>query len=322
MAAKVENIVPAKRVVAISFFVDLIDVAINLTVMVLTGSAVLLAESLQGISDLFSVTFVMIGVRRSQKLRDRFHQFGYGRELYFWALLSALAFLFASGIPSLLFGLRRVFAPEPLENMALAYIVLSIAIVTNGYSLFVSSKRLLGGAKLADLPLTFWKSPRVETKVTFVRDLMGASAASVGIVSLFLFALTGNQVFDGIGAALIGVILIVFALLLALGVHDLIIGRSAPIGVQIKIRKIIRSHNEVRKILDFKTMYAGPDTILVSAEIGVVQAMTAKRIEDLVDKIQDEIELSVPEVRFVDLQVEKSEASKKERLRERPPSDY
>ena len=45
------------------------------------------------------------------------------------------------------------------------------------------------------------------TKNTFVLDLMGMSAALLGLVALILYQLTGELRFDGVGAMGIGIVL-------------------------------------------------------------------------------------------------------------------
>ena len=44
--------ISSKRAILTSFLVDLGDIALNVTVMIITGSVVLLAEALEGGSDL------------------------------------------------------------------------------------------------------------------------------------------------------------------------------------------------------------------------------------------------------------------------------
>ena len=61
------------RVVATSTFVSLFDVALNIFVAMITGSAVMLAQALQGLSDLVTGGILFFGVRRSKRTADRRH---------------------------------------------------------------------------------------------------------------------------------------------------------------------------------------------------------------------------------------------------------
>jgi len=312
----------AKRVVATSFAVHFVDLLINATVAVLTGSAVLLAESLQAVSDIASTAFLYIGVLRSRKPRDGVHQYGHGRELYFWTLMTSLVMLLASGIPSFILGLKRVLNPEPVSNVSLAYLVLTVAFFTNLYSFRMSFKRLMGGKRKLGMVSAFMRTPRVETKASFVLDSVAALAAISGLLSLAVFGLTGETRFDGVGAMLIGLFTIALSILLVMGVRDFLLGRRASPSAEKKIRLAIKEFPKVKKIIDLKTMYIGPDTILVSTEIYLKKALSALEVEKLVEALQEGIEKRVPEARFVQIQVETPKGGKKARMVEKKVEEY
>jgi divalent metal cation (Fe/Co/Zn/Cd) transporter len=185
----------AKRVVWTSFLVDALDIALNLVIMLVTGSVVMLAEMFQGISDLLASGFLLIGLRRSKK------------EIYLWTALSALSMLLLAASLSFYYGLQRFLQPEEIESIALAYIALVIAATSNGYAFYVSVKRLIEGRKSKNVIKAYNASKKIMTRNTFVLDLMGMSAALVGLMALILYQLTGELRYDGIGAMAIGVIL-------------------------------------------------------------------------------------------------------------------
>ncbi|HET6622802.1 MAG TPA: cation transporter, partial [Candidatus Saccharimonadales bacterium] len=117
------------EVVAVSFSVSFIDVIINLAVALLTGSAVMLAQMFQGLSDLITAAFLYHGVRVSKRGRDERHDFGYGREVYFWVMVSAFFMFFGTGLLSFYFGYRQFSQPEHVSNGWLALVVLGIVLV-------------------------------------------------------------------------------------------------------------------------------------------------------------------------------------------------
>src|SRR5688572_15433053 len=201
--------ISARRAVLTSFFVDALDIALNLVVMSMTGSVVMLAELFQGAADLISSGFLLVGLRRPRK------------EIYFWTLLSALSMLLLASTLSFYFGLQRFLKPEAIENIGLAYAALLIAASSNGYAFYVSVKRILDGRKLSKLARTFASSSRIMTKNTFVLDLMGMSAALIGFVALILYQLTGEQRFDGFGAMGIGVVLAFLSIHLILDIRKM-----------------------------------------------------------------------------------------------------
>jgi divalent metal cation (Fe/Co/Zn/Cd) transporter len=201
--------ISARRVVITSFFVDVLDIALNLAVMTITGSVVMLAELFQGVADLISSGFLLVGLRRSRK------------EIYFWTLSSALSMLLLASTLSFYFGLQRFLQPKAIENILLAYAALLFAACSNGYAFYVSAKRILDGRKPSALARTFASSSRIMTKNTFVLDLMGMSAALVGFIALILYQFVGERRFDGLGAMGIGVVLAFLSIDLILDIRKM-----------------------------------------------------------------------------------------------------
>lgn len=284
--------------------VDILDVLLNVVVFLLTGSVVMVAEALEGLADLVSSGLLLIGLRRAKRIPDSTHPFGYGRELYFWTLIAALfMFVFTSGL-SIYFGWQRLSHPEPIENLQLAYVVLTFAILTNGYAFSLSFRRLLGERNPAHVWRIFIRTTLVETKTTFVLDLMGTTAAVLGLFSLALFGFTGDLRFDGLGAIIIGVVLAILAFSLLLTIKDLLIGIGASEEVQKQIKKAALEVKGVEGVLDLRTMLVGPEKLLVNIEVHLVDKLTTAEIEKLVDKIKENVGEAVPTVQHIQVELE------------------
>ncbi len=227
--------IPAKKVILTSFIVDLFDVISSLVVTFLSGSVVMLSQALEGMSDLLASGLLIIGLARSTRASDKNHPFGHGRELYFWTLISSLVMLSVTATLSIYFGWKRFLNPEPLSNINLAYLLLAITIGTNGYALWLSIKRLSFKEPKWKIWSVFSNSPLVETKATFVLDLMGTFSSILGLLALLGYKILGDERLDGLGAILIGAMLAIFALLLIISVKDLLVGRSVSYKVKLKI---------------------------------------------------------------------------------------
>src|SRR5918995_5989138 len=121
--------VSERRVLVTTFWVDLLDVALNLVVAILTGSVVMLAEFFQGLADLTAAAFLLVGHKRSKKRPDKRHPFGYGKEVYFWTLISAVVMMTFTATASFYFGLMRFLEPEEISYIGLGYGTLAITLV-------------------------------------------------------------------------------------------------------------------------------------------------------------------------------------------------
>ena len=309
--------VTTKRALLTSFAVDLLDVVMNVVVAVLTGSAVMLAEAMEGLADLSSVGLLLVGHKRSSRRADRNYQFGYGKELYFWALLSAVLILLVTATLSFYFGLDKFLHPQPIEWTGLAYGVLVIAVATNGYAFSVSARLLLGGRRFARLPRTFFESSLLAPKTTVVLDTMGTLAAVFGLGSLVIYGLTGDSRFDGVGAMIIGVTLAGFAMILLDGVRGLITGRSVPRLLARDIRAAALKVPGVLGVLDLRTMILGANSTLVNLDVHLADDLTTDEIEVIIDKVKNEVGRAVPGYTHVQVEPETPDAKVSKRAKHR-----
>lgn len=299
-----EKKISAKTVLVASFLVDILDIILSVFVAFVTGSVIMLTEALEGVSDLTSSGLLLIGLKRSSQRADKSHPFGYGREIYFWTLLAALVMFGVTSTVSVYFGWQRIVNPHPVDNLYLAQIVLLIAFFSNGYAFFLSYKRLLKKRSFRQIVRIFYKSSLVETKTTFILDLMGTIASFLGMLALLIYRITGDIRFDGIGAIVIGVTLAFLALFLVMGIRDLLVGRSASIETEAKIKKAALLVEEVNDVLDLKTLHVGSEKLLVNLEVHMKNDLDTDEIERLMDEIKEKIQQEVPSVKYIQVELE------------------
>lgn len=292
------------RVVATSLSVSVSDVVLNFIVAFFTGSAVMLAQGLQGLSDLITGGILFLGVRRSHRVADSDYHFGYGREVFFWVVLAGvLMFLGTSGL-SVYFGWHQVINPQPVENVWLAFLMLTIGFGMNAYAFSLSLKRLrrLHGG------ISWWhqllRSSVVETKATFLIDFLGTFAAFLGFVALLVYAWSGNPLFDGLGSIAIGVIMMLGAILLIRDARDLLVGRAVDGRLTERIIDAADSVDGIDSVLDLRTMYIGSAKILVILEVHMPDELTTDQIEQIIDKVKQVVQTNVPEVHHIQVEVE------------------
>ena len=95
---------------------------------VVTGSAAMLAESIHSVADTSNQGLLLLGGRRAQRVADDRHQFGYGRERYFWAFVVALVLFSLGGLFAIYEGVEKLRHPHELASPAIAAGILSAAL--------------------------------------------------------------------------------------------------------------------------------------------------------------------------------------------------
>ena len=83
----------------------------------LTGSSAMLAEGIHSLVDTSNEAVLIVGVRRARRPPDDLHQFGHGKEIYFWTLVVAVLLFAIGGGLAFYEGLTHFVDPHPIDNV-------------------------------------------------------------------------------------------------------------------------------------------------------------------------------------------------------------
>lgn len=192
----------------------------------ITGSSSMLAEAVHSVADTSNQGLLLFGQREARKEPDSLHQFGYGRSRYFYSFVVALVLFSLGSIFALYEGYHKISHPAPLTSPLVAIVILVVAIGLESFSFrtaMVESRPLKGKS-------SWWQFIRRSRSPELPVVLLEDTGALIGLVfalaGVGLTVLTDNPVWDGIGTALIGVLLGVIAVILMVEMHSLLIGEG------------------------------------------------------------------------------------------------
>ena len=264
-----------------------------------SGSASMLAEAIHSVADAGNQLLLLLGGRLAKKEATPDHPFGYGRERYVWAFIVALVLFSVGGLFSISEGISKIQHPHELEMWWLPLVVLAIAIVLESLSLRTAIKeanQVRGKARWWDF-IRKAKSP--ELPVILLEDL----AALLGLVFAFaavgLTALTGNPLFDAIGTLAIGVLLIGVAIILAIEMKSLLIGEGATREDHATIQRVLNANTGVESVIHMKTLYLGPDELMVAAKIAFPPHSDIEHIATTINDLESTLRAEVPHARVI-----------------------
>jgi len=233
---------------------------------ILTGSSAMLSEGIHSLVDTSNEAVLIIGVRRSRRAPDDLHQFGHGKEIYFWTLVVAVLLFAVGGGLAIFEGVTHLLDPHPLDDPLASYIVLAVSFVLEAASSVVAIREL-------DIPdgTGLWRAV-IETKdASVLAVLVENSAAMVGLVLAFFGVvatqLTGNPRFDALGSVAVGVVLTAVAVFLAAESRALLIGESASGPLVDLARDVMERDADVIGIESLRTMHLGPNHIVLTARV-------------------------------------------------------
>lgn len=289
--------ISSRRVVVVSFIVDILDVVTNLVVGMITGSAVVFAEMAQGLADAIGSALLVVGERRAGRPRDRAHPFGYAREAYFWGLLSAVTMLVVGAGFSGWRGYRQLVDREPLEHIWLAVAVLSVAIVTNSYAVTLSARKLISEHGSLRDALGGFTRPLV--KNALLRDVIGTSTSIVGLLALLLYQGLGLVVFDALGAIAAAIMMTGAALFLISQARALIAGRAIPVDDLQRVRQAIEATTNVDGVNQLAVIHAGASEVVVDADLELADDLETSQVEAVLDAVEKHVREVLPETERV-----------------------
>jgi divalent metal cation (Fe/Co/Zn/Cd) transporter len=182
-----------------------------------------------------------------------------------------------------------------------AFAVLVIAFVLESVSLRRALRQVLGSARRYRISATTFLEETTDTTVRAVT--FEDSAALVGLVlaaiGLGLTEVTGNSLWDGLSSVLIGVLLVGVAWSLAKANLSLLVGRSAPLGIDAVLRRELESLPQVNAVPVFVTTVMGPRRLLVAAKVEFQDGCTTDDVERAADEAERRLMALYPGIQYV-----------------------
>ncbi|ACV46955.1 MULTISPECIES: cation diffusion facilitator family transporter [Halomicrobium] len=280
----------------------------------LTGSAAMLSETYHSISDTGNQVFLLIGIRFSDRSADQQHPFGYGKSQFFYSFLVSVFLFGIAGWESAKHGYSQLtggghgggqhagetvdflflsYAPPGwLDPVWVNYTVLIGAFVFEAWALYkarAEMKRQMGDHDWTSYREAFRKTSDVTTLTALTEDTIALLGIVIALTGITLEQLTGNAVFDQLSALLIGLMLMGFALALAWENKRLILGESLQPDVEAELRDIVRSHPGVTSIIGFRTVYFGPEEVLVTADVQFEDGLETDEIDERITAIEAQL---------------------------------
>ena len=260
----------------------------------LTGASSMLAESIHSVADTSNQGLLLYGSNRATRDATKTHQFGYGRERYFWSFVVAMVLFSLGGLFAIFEGVEKIKHPHELDSPAIAIGILTLGIFLEGYSFRT--------AVVESIPLkkdkTWWEFIRTartpELPVVLLEDAGAMIGLVVALAAIGTSIITGNAVWDGIGTLIIGLLLVVIAAILAVEMKSLLIGESATKEDAEAIRAAINATPKVERILDMKSQHVGPDELLVVAKIDIEANLDFRKVTEVIDAAESAIRAAVP----------------------------
>ncbi|RLP96284.1 cation diffusion facilitator family transporter [Micromonospora sp. CV4] len=269
----------------------------------LSGSSSMLAESIHSVADSGNQGLLLLGGKRARREATPQHPFGYGRERYIYAFIVSIVLFSVGGLFALYEAYHKWDHEEGIKSWHwLPVVVLVAAIIMESFSFRTAIKesnhirgnqswvRFIRRAKAPELP------------VVLLEDFGALVGLVFALFGVGMTLITGNGRWDAAGTAMIGILLVTIAVVLAIETKSLLLGEGAEAAEVAAIERAITDGPEVERIIHMKTLYLGPEELMVAAKIGVPACESAQDLARGINAVEARIRVAVPIARVIYLE--------------------
>ncbi|MEC5151962.1 cation diffusion facilitator family transporter [Cryobacterium sp. GrIS_2_6] len=276
--------------------------ATKLIAWAFSGSSSMLAEGVHSLADSGNQLLLLLGARKSRKDADTEHPFGYGRERYVYAFVVSIILFSIGGVFSLYEGAQKLQDPHHLDVPWLPILVLLVAMGLESFSLRTAikeSNHTRGGETWVQF-IRHAKAP--ELPVVLLEDVAALSGLVLAFLGVGLTIVTGDPIWDAIGTICIGILLVLVAIVLGIETKSLLVGEGARPADTATIQRAILNGPETQRIIHMKTLYLGPDELLVAAKLAFDAELRFSDVAASIDVIEERVRAAMPSARAIYLE--------------------
>lgn len=262
-----------------------------------TGSAALLAEAVHSFSDCGNQVLLLYGQHVGKKPPTQKYPLGRSKETFFWSFVVALLLFSIGGMFSIYEGVHKIQHPEGLSHPHVGIIILLVACVLEGYSCWMCLKEVKHQNTFGSLWAWIKGTTSSDLLVILLEDLAAMAGLTIALVCLTIAWISGETIWDGIGSAAIGVLLIGVAVILAREVKSLIIGETPSFDYHGAVEKLLPEIMPQGKLLRFIALQKGVGAVLVAYKLHPGANVTSlQEAIDLVNKLEARVKQQFPEI--------------------------
>jgi len=281
-----------------------------------SGSSAMLTEGIHSLVDTGNGGLLLFGIRRSKRPPDEQHPYGYGKSLYFYALIVAVLIFGLGGGISLYEGILHTLDPGhggptgatvlgiTISGLMLNTVVLVAAIVFEcaafrtawqEFNKMRGDRGLIEAIRSSKDPTTF---------TVLFEDSAAIAGLVVALISVHLAEALHMPIIDGIGSILIGLILCGVASLLVWESKKLLLGEAADPKVRADLRRIVRANDGVEDIPRMMTLHMGPNTLVLNMDLKFDEGLDAEAVAAAIDRVERQVREEHSAMRYVFIEAE------------------
>ena len=249
------------------------------------GSPAMLSEAIHSMADVGNQALLALGIRKSSAPPQPGFPYGFHRDRYIWALISAVGIFFLGCGVTVYHGVSSLLHPHYEEGGAMLSIgVLLFSFVVEGATLLVAFRAV--NTLRGDTPIMQHLRETEDPVASAVLLEDGAAVFGVLLAALGigLTEITGNPIFDSLASISIGLLLGLIAVALIRRNRALLLGERVREETVEQMITILKDQPEVEQLHSVKAVVLGTGALRLAADIdfdGRALARTLLKGKDL-----------------------------------------
>jgi zinc transporter 9 len=261
-AGKVSGLIPVILALLGNAFITIIKF-VGFSV---SGSGAMFSEAIHSLADTLNQGLLFIGLKNSTKIADHKFSYGYGKERFFWALISACGIFFLGAGVTIYHGIELLSSHEVPHIHPFIFGILGISFVIEIFTFIYAVKELRSHHKGYTFPEMLAEGDPTTIAVIY-EDGAAVLGVMIAFFSLILTKITGNVIWDAIGSITIGALLGIIAIILIRKNRQYLIGMNIPEEIKERIIEILEADPSIDRVIDFKSSVLNIGIYHVKCEI-------------------------------------------------------
>lgn len=268
------------------------------------GSMTMLSEGIHSLVDSANEITLIIGKRLSKPATTRQHPWGTGRGRYLASFIVALLLFLGGGAYSTVESVERIHHiltvahGRHVETTGLIVSLVTIIIAMGMESFSLHKSVIEARARFASTHETgvfnlfrFWSGTKSSDLLAVIaEDVLAVASLTISAVCTIVALATGDEVWDGIGGLLVGILLMSGSVLLTRHAVSLLLGEGASEHTVGLIRSAVEGDADIRRVLRLQTMHLDEDHVLLCLK---VETVGDREPADIVNDLEERLRAAV-----------------------------
>ena len=268
-------------------------------VYLLTGSSSLLTEAIHSSADCANQVLLFMGMRQGTRPPTARHPLGHGQAAFVASFLVALLLFSVGGLYSLVEGLHKIRHPEQPHHLGWAVALLLFAIALEGWSLRGALRAAEPERHGRPFLRYLRQSSSTELVVVLAEDIAALMGLALALAAVLLTLLTGNPVWDGIGSAAIGLLLIAVAAFVGVEVTSLLLNEAPPLAMRAAIRAAVDEDPAVDRVLSLVAVIVGSGRLMVALQVKFREQPSGTALVEAINALERGLHHRFPQIQHL-----------------------